>query len=366
MRNQGRTLIDRMYGSVKRGVGMIAVAGLGYMGMSYFAPSKADAQVTRVTEREDFNGSITKSNVRAPSAKWTVGASDLECSDFDSGGAGYEFFHFNDKLYNFNTNLCVEIDARKDIWGNDQDKIFAILSGSPTDGTYYLFAINAHPDAGGQWWINRRSPGLNHTYLNGFSNLINKGNNVSNKLTVSHDVNGWHFKINGSSVLSEDENRQINERLPVFEGYVGNGGEDANGGNDPELASKFLFNYHISEFDQQGGGGGQVKDPSIPHIPEVFKRGDSNRDGTVDIADPIHTLQYLFLDGSGTCMDAMDVNDDGSVDISDPVFTLFNLFVSGESYKIPPPNMGGRGIDLTADSLNCEDGKDPTVWNQFK
>jgi hypothetical protein len=82
-----------------------------------------------------------------------------------------------------------------------------------------------------------------------------------------------------------------------------------------------------------------------------FLRGDANRDGGVDISDPIFTLQSMFLgEGSFSCEDAADANDDGVLDLADPIFTLMCLFVPGNS--LPPPK-DTPGQDETPDSLTC-------------
>lgn len=82
-----------------------------------------------------------------------------------------------------------------------------------------------------------------------------------------------------------------------------------------------------------------------------FLRGDSNRDGAIDVGDPVYTLGYLFSSGPGVCQDAMDGNDDGSVDIGDAVFVLGYLFSSGPNPPAPWPN---EGPDPTADTLGCD------------
>ncbi len=83
----------------------------------------------------------------------------------------------------------------------------------------------------------------------------------------------------------------------------------------------------------------------------VFRRGDTNADSTIDIADAIFTLSYLFADGlPPSCLDAADANDDGAVDISDGVFMLQNLFANGPA--IPPP-YPECGVDPTEDELDC-------------
>ncbi len=59
----------------------------------------------------------------------------------------------------------------------------------------------------------------------------------------------------------------------------------------------------------------------------VFRLGDANSDGTVDISDPIRILEFLFQEGGDlACERSADVNLDALVDISDPIFLLDSLF----------------------------------------
>ena len=89
----------------------------------------------------------------------------------------------------------------------------------------------------------------------------------------------------------------------------------------------------------------------VPDI-SIFRRGDSNGDGTLDISDPQATLTYLFLGGEPLeCLDAADANDDGRLDIADPITTLQVLFVR-EGAQLPPPS-GKPAGDPTADTLDC-------------
>jgi hypothetical protein len=88
-----------------------------------------------------------------------------------------------------------------------------------------------------------------------------------------------------------------------------------------------------------------------PAPPARFVRGDANGEGSIDIADPIFILTYLFVGGRAPdCLDAADVNDDGTADISDPVRLLGCLFLGAEE---PPPPFGACGGDPTADDLSC-------------
>ena len=90
-----------------------------------------------------------------------------------------------------------------------------------------------------------------------------------------------------------------------------------------------------------------------PTLAVYFRRGDSNRDGAVDISDAIHSLQYLFDGVPALCEDATDMNDDGQLNIADPVRLLDRLFGGGE--PLPAPSDLTRGPDLTADPLECLD-----------
>ncbi|MGE4618267.1 MAG: hypothetical protein AAEJ04_00500 [Planctomycetota bacterium] len=86
-------------------------------------------------------------------------------------------------------------------------------------------------------------------------------------------------------------------------------------------------------------------------LPERFKRGDVNSDGTLDISDAIGTLNYLFQNLAVVCLDAVDTNDDAAVDISDAVSVLNYIFAGG----LPPAPPGPLecGVDTTDDGLDC-------------
>jgi hypothetical protein len=69
-----------------------------------------------------------------------------------------------------------------------------------------------------------------------------------------------------------------------------------------------------------------------------FLRGDANRDGSLDIADPQFTISYLFLGGARPrCLAALDSNDDERVELSDVIRALGFLFLG-----LPPSRRPGR------------------------
>ncbi len=73
----------------------------------------------------------------------------------------------------------------------------------------------------------------------------------------------------------------------------------------------------------------------------LFVRGDSNNDSFIDIADVIHILSFLFLDGATPqCLDAADMDNDGIMTITDPVFLTLYIFVDGIAPPSPFPDCG--------------------------
>jgi hypothetical protein len=90
-------------------------------------------------------------------------------------------------------------------------------------------------------------------------------------------------------------------------------------------------------------------------LPTRFLRGDSDQDGTVNITDPVFSLDWLFRGGTApVCGDAVDANDDGNADIADPIYTLLFLFGGGAPPPFPGPEV--PGYDGTpGDPIPCGD-----------
>ena len=92
---------------------------------------------------------------------------------------------------------------------------------------------------------------------------------------------------------------------------------------------------------------------ALPAAARYFVRGDSNVDGRVNISDPIHLLNLLFVGNVDplSCADAADEDDNGVLNITDAVVTLGYLFLGMAG---PPPPAGKCGLDPTEDDLDCE------------
>jgi hypothetical protein len=83
----------------------------------------------------------------------------------------------------------------------------------------------------------------------------------------------------------------------------------------------------------------------------IFRRGDANEDGGVDISDAVAILVYLFGGGSPPpCLDRLDTNDEGQLNVADAVYLLSYLFSAGPP---PPEPFAQLGPDPTPDGLDC-------------
>ncbi len=90
----------------------------------------------------------------------------------------------------------------------------------------------------------------------------------------------------------------------------------------------------------QGGGG------------PVFRRGDPDDNGSIQLTDGIFILNFLFLGGTEPpCSDAADADDNGAIQLTDGILILNFLFLGGDSIPAPFPECGG---DRGEDPLTCD------------
>ena len=124
------------------------------------------------------------------------------------------------------------------------------------------------------------------------------------------------------------------------------------GAVDPLTITGGNFQIHCTSCEDGDGGGGSVRSRYAEGLERgtFFLRGDLNTDGTVNVADAIFGLNYLFHDGAEPrCMDATDVNDDGALNVTDSVALLNALFAGGPIFAPFPL----AGVDRTPDALDC-------------
>ncbi len=78
----------------------------------------------------------------------------------------------------------------------------------------------------------------------------------------------------------------------------------------------------------------------------LFRRGDSNNDGSVNGADPSHISNWLFNGGPEPgCLNQADANNDDAINLTDVVYLLNFLFSGGP----PPPAPGPYATECSYD-----------------
>jgi hypothetical protein len=89
---------------------------------------------------------------------------------------------------------------------------------------------------------------------------------------------------------------------------------------------------------------------TVPEETEVFRRGDADDSGIVNLTDAINILQGLFQGGAQpVCPDAADADDSGQVNLTDAINILQHLFQGGAAPPDPGPETCGE--DPTDDAL---------------
>ncbi len=83
-----------------------------------------------------------------------------------------------------------------------------------------------------------------------------------------------------------------------------------------------------------------------------FVRGDVDLSGTVSIDDAIRSAYYLQGLLALPCEDAVDANDDGSLNLADVLYVLRYLFSGGAP---PPDPFPSAGVDPSPDGLSCNE-----------
>ena len=69
-----------------------------------------------------------------------------------------------------------------------------------------------------------------------------------------------------------------------------------------------------------------------------FVRGDSNRDGQMDVSDAIQILAFLFQGGTNNCQPALDFNGDENINLSDVLGSLNFVFTGTGIPAAPYPD----------------------------
>ena len=87
---------------------------------------------------------------------------------------------------------------------------------------------------------------------------------------------------------------------------------------------------------------------------DFFLRGDADDNGSVNLADAILVLDYLYTGGGApSCLDAADIDASLHVNLGDPVYLLSYLFVGGPPPPSPSPTTGCSPVAISAPLGPC-------------
>jgi hypothetical protein len=89
----------------------------------------------------------------------------------------------------------------------------------------------------------------------------------------------------------------------------------------------------------------------------LFRRGDADGNGKVEINDPVFVLNHLFATGGPLpCPDAADADDTGTINLTDAVWTLRWLFLGGPPPAPPGPAVCGADPGVDGLPADCRGG----------
>ena len=122
------------------------------------------------------------------------------------------------------------------------------------------------------------------------------------------------------------------------------------------------MDIHFGRKNRLAAGAPDADEDGVPDDcgdGSFFRRGDTNADGKVDIADVVVSVSVLFpgfvlipsARDPSPFSDAVDANDDGVRNVSDVLYLANYLFSGGQP---PPAPFAECGQDPTADELSCD------------
>ncbi len=200
-------------------------------------------------------------------------------------------------------------------------------------------------DANGNWafWTGQGAPGWPGVV--GPTVIVDEWQH----LAISYDAETTTKKLYFDGVEMAAATDQIYVPNDLQNLHIGSGGDLGDQFHfsglidDVGLWDEALSAEDIQEVMENGIGGGTVE--------ILFKRGDCNIDGSINVADAVYILSYLFAGGDEpACKDAVDANDDGTINLADAVQVLAHLFAG--SGDLAPP-FDECGTDPTDDALDC-------------
>jgi len=230
-----------------------------------------------------------------------------------------------------------------DFGGGEEFTITFWIRGSDTGDVQMV--LTKRGDAGYQVWFQPNR---------GFFLRIDEGPNNVETVARNHPLDGrWHHVAVG-----RDANRHFLFIDGALDSFTGDSTlADLTNSNPLDLGNESDFPTpafqgaldDVRVYDRALDAG---EISSIFLLAVLFRRGDSNGDGSLDIGDAVHILAHLFgaAGKAPACMESADADDDSRVEITDAIFLLAHLFLGGAP---PAEPYLACGEDPTPDGLTC-------------
>ena len=247
-------------------------------------------------------------NVYVTGWSWGSGT-DQDCATvkYDSSGNQIWVQRYNGPGNGNDNAHAIAIDASSNIY---------ITGPSLGSGTYQDYATVKYDSSGKEVWVRRyNGPENGYDYahsiaVDGFGNVYVTG--LSYGGWTHYDCATVKYDSSGNEVWVQRYNGPDNDYDYAYRiGLDGSGNVYIAGGS---YCSDTFWDYNTIKYFQA-------------------LRGDANGDGVIDIADVVHLINYLFIDGPApNPLETGNANCDEVVDIADIVYLINYLFIDG-----PPP-----------------------------
>jgi hypothetical protein len=168
----------------------------------------------------------------------------------------------------------------------------------------------------------------------------------------------YHFESQGLPVLLNGGRRRFTGAPEIATGghTITATAGDLDGDGFPDLAFTLPESSGIGIVLNRSNPA-LSRDNDLDGIPDecegaVFRRADTDADGSLNLVDAVFLIQWLFKGGPAPpCLKSADAVDDGVLDVSDILFILRFLFRGGPEPGAPFHACGG---DPSGDGLGCE------------
>ncbi|MGQ9590331.1 MAG: thrombospondin type 3 repeat-containing protein [Planctomycetota bacterium] len=165
----------------------------------------------------------------------------------------------------------------------------------------------------------------------------------------------FHEGAEIAAKLTDGEAAHVSVRVTVAKGDTIDLAIDPDGSGQLDPTDPTTVNL-VNDGADGTAFSAQILTTEAPPVRPLFRRGDADANGGLNITDGIFVLNYLFLGGpEPPCAEASDANNDAGVNITDGIYILNFLFLGGPAPPAPGPDDCGPDPDApgSAGDLGC-------------